>query len=83
VEKYYTTLNCLKQAIQPEVVGPLLYLRCIVYIDTKTNPTGFGTSIDYVNCVGKLYLFCECGPTGPHMYVISLVLPCTVRQSVA
>jgi len=23
VKKYYTTVNCLKQAIQPRVVGPL------------------------------------------------------------
>jgi len=65
VKKYYTTLICLKQAIQPEVVGPLLYLRCIDYIDTKTNPTRFGTSIDYVNCVCKFYKFCEPWPVGP------------------
>jgi hypothetical protein len=80
VEKYYTTLNCVKQAIQPEVVGPLLYLRCIVYIDTKTNPIGFGTSIDYINCVSKNYKLCAGAqlvrvsvcPTG-HTHVCVLV----------
>ena len=27
--KFFTTINCLNQALQPEVVGPLFYLRCI------------------------------------------------------
>jgi hypothetical protein len=72
VEKYYTTLNCVKQAIQPEVVGPLLYLRCIVYIDTKTNPIGFGTSIDYVLCAGAQLVRVSVCPTG-HTHVCVLV----------
>jgi len=49
VEKYYTTLICPKQAIQPRVVGPLFYIRCIDYTVTKLIATGFGTSIDCVN----------------------------------
>ena len=46
VEKYYTTLICLKQAIQPRVVGPLFIKRCIVYIVAKFIVIGCGTSID-------------------------------------
>jgi len=50
VKKYYTTLICLKQAIQPRVVGPLFIKRCIVYIVAKFIGPGPGTSIDYVLC---------------------------------
>jgi len=49
VDKYYTTLNCLKQAIQPRVVGPLFLKKGIDYIVAKINLIGFGTSIDDVN----------------------------------
>jgi len=45
VEKYYTTLICLKQAIQPRVVGPLLQKRGIVYIVAKFIEIVCGTSI--------------------------------------
>jgi len=43
---FFTTLICLNQAIQPEVVGPLFYLKGIDLFKRKTNPIGFGTSID-------------------------------------
>jgi len=45
VEKYYTTLICLKQAIQPGVVGPLFYLRCIDLYKLNLIGIVFGTSI--------------------------------------
>jgi len=44
--KFFTTINCLNQAIQPRVVGPLFYLRGIAYIVTKFIWIGVGTSID-------------------------------------
>ena len=72
MKKYYTTLNCLKQAIQPEVVGPLLYKRCIVYIVAKLIGHGPRTSID-VRERGRTTCACECDPTGSHMYVTRLV----------
>ena len=67
MEKYYTTLNCLKQAIQPRVVGPLLQKKGIDYIVIKLIGFGCGTSMGYVFCVGV------CDPTGSHMYVTRLV----------
>jgi len=55
VEKYYTTLICLKQAIQPRVVGPLFIKRGIDYIVAKFIGLGCGTSIGpCVVCVGAL-----------------------------
>jgi len=48
VEKYYTTLNCLKQAIQPRVVGPLFIKRCIDLYKAKLIGIGCGTSIECV-----------------------------------
>jgi len=62
---FFTTLICLNQAIQPEVVGPLFYLKGIDLFKRKTNPIGFGTSIDYVNCVCKINKLCEPWPVGP------------------
>jgi len=50
VEKYYTTLICLKQAIQPRVVGPLFIKRCIDLYKPNLIGLGPGTSIDYVLC---------------------------------
>jgi len=55
--KFFTTINCLNQAIQPEVVGPLLYKRCTTYIVTKFIGIVCGTSI------GPCYM-CH-GPLGP------------------
>ena len=49
VKKYYTTLICLKQAIQPRVVGPLFIKGCIVYIVTKLIGIRCGTSINIIN----------------------------------
>jgi hypothetical protein len=56
--KFFTTINCLNQAIQPRVVGPLFYLRGIAYIVAKFIGIGCGTSIGpCAVCVGPL------GPT--------------------
>jgi hypothetical protein len=52
VKKYYTTLICLKQAIQPRVVGPLFIKGCIVYIVIKLIGFVCGTSIDIINVRG-------------------------------
>jgi len=48
-KKFFTTINCLNQAIQPEVVGPLFYLRCIDLYKLNLIGIEVGTSIDYVN----------------------------------
>jgi len=52
VKKFFNTLICVNQAIQPEVVGPLLYKRCIALYDPRLIGLGPGTSIDYVLCAG-------------------------------
>jgi putative flippase GtrA len=54
--KFFTTINCLNQAIQPKVVGPLFYLGGVAYIVTKFIGIGCGTSIRYklFMCVGAL-----------------------------
>jgi len=45
VKKYYTTVICLKQAIQPRVVGPLFIKGCMTYIVAKFIVYGCGTSM--------------------------------------
>jgi hypothetical protein len=53
--KFFTTINCLNQAIQPRVVGPLFYLGGIAYIVAKFIGIGCGTSIGpCAVCVGAL-----------------------------
>jgi hypothetical protein len=77
VEKYYTTVICLKQAIQPRVVGPLFIKGCIVYIVAKLIGIGCGTSIDIINIRGPW-------PVGPRLErLVSLEPPCIVLRSVA
>ena len=54
-DKFFTTINCLNQAIQPRVVGPLFYLGGIAYIVAKFIGIECGTSIGpCVVCVGAL-----------------------------
>jgi len=48
-DKFFTTINCLNQAILPRVVGPLFIKGCIVYIVAKLIGFGCGTSIDIIN----------------------------------
>jgi len=72
VEKFYSTFDCLKQAIQPRVVGPLYYIRWIAYWARANIGIASGTSIDYIfMCCdrGRTTCACECDPTGSHMYV--------------
>jgi len=45
-KKFFTTINCLNQAIQPRVVGPLFYLRGIALYEAKFIGIGVGTSIE-------------------------------------
>jgi len=45
VNKFFNTINCLNQAIQPEVVGPLFKKGCIAYIVAKLIGIGCGTSM--------------------------------------
>jgi len=52
VKKFFNTINCVNQAIQPKVVGPLLYKRCIALYDPRLIDRGSGTSIDYILCAG-------------------------------
>jgi hypothetical protein len=48
VEKFYTPIKRLNQAIQPEVVGPLFYLKGIDLQAGAIFWIASGTSIDYV-----------------------------------
>jgi len=52
---FFNTIDCLNQALQPEVVGPLFYLGGVAYIVTKFIGCGCGTSIGpCAVCVGAL-----------------------------
>jgi len=50
--KFFTTINSLNQAIQPEVVGPLFILKGIDFYELKFIRIGFGTSIECRECAG-------------------------------
>jgi len=56
-KKFFTTINSLNQAIQPEVVGPLFILKGIDFLRAQKIQPVVGTSID-------LY-FMGLGPLGP------------------
>jgi hypothetical protein len=45
-KKFFTTINSLNQAIQPEVVGPLFILKGIDFLRAQKIQPVVGTSID-------------------------------------
>ena len=76
LNKFFTTINCLNQAIQPRVVGPLFIKGCIVYIVAKLIGIGCGTSIDIINIRGPWRVSAMARKVGS-----SLVEPCTLPHS--
>jgi len=70
-KKFFTTINCLNQAIQPRVVGPLFIKRCMTYIVAKFIGVGCGTSIDIINVSAPWRVSARARKVGS-----SLVEPC-------